>query len=169
MQLLPRNIDSIYPLPTSILIPSNLQIALLLSLRQSVDMDQTPSSNPSTYPRSVRSRQDRISGGQRKSRPPQQILDRSEQKNQRLTQETGVDATTSEKDVNSRLMRRYEHAPMSWYLDTFIAMPAIGIFIIKTQPVYPPLVKPPPRPPLHPQWHHHSNHKPTAASTSSAN
>ena len=34
-------------------------------------------------------------------------------------------------DVHSRLMKRYEDAPMSWYLITGIAMLAIGIFVVE--------------------------------------
>jgi len=34
-------------------------------------------------------------------------------------------------DVHSRLMRRYEDVPMTWYLLTFIAMLAIGIFVVE--------------------------------------
>ena len=39
-------------------------------------------------------------------------------------------------DVHSRLMRNYEDAPMSWYLATFVAMLAIGIFVVEYYPVY---------------------------------
>ena len=39
-------------------------------------------------------------------------------------------------DVHSRLMRNYEDAPISWYLATFVAMLAIGIFVVEYYPVY---------------------------------
>ena len=39
-------------------------------------------------------------------------------------------------DVHCRLMRRYEDAPMHWYLVTFIAMLAIGIFVVEYNPVH---------------------------------
>jgi OPT oligopeptide transporter protein len=34
-------------------------------------------------------------------------------------------------DVHSRLMKRYEDAPNSWYLGTFVVMIAIGIFVVE--------------------------------------
>ena len=37
----------------------------------------------------------------------------------------------SGQDVHSRLMKRYDDAPLSWYLITFIAMLAIGIFVVE--------------------------------------
>jgi OPT family small oligopeptide transporter len=39
-------------------------------------------------------------------------------------------------DVHIRLMRRYEDAPMHWYLITFIAMLAVGVFVVEYYPVY---------------------------------
>lgn len=39
-------------------------------------------------------------------------------------------------DVHCRLMRRYEDAPMYWYLATFVAMLAIGIFVVEYYPVH---------------------------------
>lgn len=39
-------------------------------------------------------------------------------------------------DIHSRLMRRYEDAPMVWYLATFVAMLAIGIFVVEYYPVH---------------------------------
>lgn len=39
-------------------------------------------------------------------------------------------------DVHMRLMRRYEEAPMSWYLSTFVLMIAVGIFVVEYYPVY---------------------------------
>ena len=39
-------------------------------------------------------------------------------------------------DIHMRLMKRYEDAPMLWYLMTFIAMLAIGIFVVEYYPVH---------------------------------
>ena len=39
-------------------------------------------------------------------------------------------------DVHNRLMRRYEDAPMTWYLLTFITMLATGIFVVTYYPIY---------------------------------
>ncbi|MCJ1243148.1 hypothetical protein MMC30_000345 [Trapelia coarctata] len=39
-------------------------------------------------------------------------------------------ATTTGEDIHSRLMQRYDDAPMIWYLMTFVAMLAIGIFVV---------------------------------------
>lgn len=42
----------------------------------------------------------------------------------------------SASNVHCRLMRRYEDTPVSWYLMTFLAMLAVGIFVIEYFPVY---------------------------------
>ena len=42
----------------------------------------------------------------------------------------------SHEDVHNRMMRRYEDAPLSWYLTIFVAMLAIGIFVVEYYPVY---------------------------------
>lgn len=39
-------------------------------------------------------------------------------------------------DVHNRLMRRYDDAPLSWYLATFAVMLAIGIFVVEYYPVH---------------------------------
>lgn len=39
--------------------------------------------------------------------------------------------TRAGEDVHSRLMQRYDDAPMTWYLATFVAMLAIGIFVVE--------------------------------------
>ncbi|MCJ1321673.1 hypothetical protein MMC15_007018 [Xylographa vitiligo] len=39
-------------------------------------------------------------------------------------------------DVHHRLMQRYEDAPASWYLFTFIAMLMIGVFLVEYYPVH---------------------------------
>ncbi|KAL8996061.1 MAG: hypothetical protein Q9169_004337 [Polycauliona sp. 2 TL-2023] len=50
--------------------------------------------------------------------------------------ETGIDTSMQGEDVHTRLMRRYDDAPASWYLMTFVAMLAIGIFVVEYYPVY---------------------------------
>lgn len=45
-------------------------------------------------------------------------------------------ATMSGEDVHCRLMDRYEDAPISWYIATFVTMLAIGIFVVEYYPVY---------------------------------
>lgn len=50
--------------------------------------------------------------------------------------EPDVNASLAGEDVHSRLMRRYEDAPMTWYLGTFVVMLAIGIFVVEYYPVY---------------------------------
>ena len=35
------------------------------------------------------------------------------------------------RDVHARLMDRYDDAPLSWYLLTFVAMLVIGIFVVE--------------------------------------
>ena len=49
----------------------------------------------------------------------------------RRDSETEVNNSMGGEDVHSRLMRRYEDVPMTWYLLTFIAMLAIGIFVVE--------------------------------------
>ncbi|KAL8725877.1 MAG: hypothetical protein Q9166_007074 [cf. Caloplaca sp. 2 TL-2023] len=50
--------------------------------------------------------------------------------------EAGIDTSMQGDDVHARLMRRYEDAPASWYLVTFVSMLAIGIFLVEYYPVY---------------------------------
>ena len=52
------------------------------------------------------------------------------------TEEPDSSVNMSREDVHNRLMRRYEDAPISWYLTTFVAMLAIGIFVVEYYPVY---------------------------------
>ena len=47
------------------------------------------------------------------------------------SEEPETTATMDGEDVHSRLMARYEDAPLSWYLLTFTAMLAIGIFVVE--------------------------------------
>ena len=42
----------------------------------------------------------------------------------------------SGEDVHNRMMRLYEDAPLIWYMATFVAMLAIGIFVVEYYPVY---------------------------------
>jgi OPT family small oligopeptide transporter len=44
---------------------------------------------------------------------------------------SNVDNIISQEDVHNRLMRRYEDAPLSWYLATFVIMLAVGIFVVE--------------------------------------
>ena len=50
--------------------------------------------------------------------------------------EPDMAANMSGADVHCRLMDRYEDAPISWYLMTFLAMLAIGIFVVEYYPTY---------------------------------
>lgn len=52
------------------------------------------------------------------------------------TAEPESTASMTGEDVHCRLMRRYEDAPITWYLATFVAMLAIGIFVVEYYPVY---------------------------------
>lgn len=42
----------------------------------------------------------------------------------------------TEEDVHNRLMRRYDDAPLTWYLMTFALMVVVGIFVVEYYPVY---------------------------------
>lgn len=50
--------------------------------------------------------------------------------------EAETSTSMSGDDVHCRLMARYEDAPVSWYLATFVVMTAIGIFVVEYYPVY---------------------------------
>lgn len=52
------------------------------------------------------------------------------------TNEPKTDGLMSGSDVHNRLMQHYEDAPLMWYLATFLAMLAIGIFVVEYYPVY---------------------------------
>lgn len=52
------------------------------------------------------------------------------------TNEPKVDGLMGGTDVHNRLMQRYEDAPLAWYLATFLAMLAVGIFVVEYYPVY---------------------------------
>ncbi|KAI0478980.1 OPT-domain-containing protein [Xylariaceae sp. FL0804] len=47
-----------------------------------------------------------------------------------------LDNLLSREDVHNRLMRRYNDAPIYWYLLTFVSMLAIGIFVVEYYPVH---------------------------------
>ncbi|KFY13271.1 hypothetical protein V491_06464 [Pseudogymnoascus sp. VKM F-3775] len=49
----------------------------------------------------------------------------------RASMDPGVEDTLNQEDVHNRLMRRYNDAPMWWYLATFVSMTAIGIFVVE--------------------------------------
>jgi OPT family small oligopeptide transporter len=55
---------------------------------------------------------------------------------QRQRETTTENLMSSGEDVHCRLMKRYEDAPMSWYLITFIAMLTTGIFVVEYYPVH---------------------------------
>lgn len=46
------------------------------------------------------------------------------------------DEVMDREDVHMRLMRRYEEAPTSWYLITFVTMTAVGMFVVEYYPIY---------------------------------
>ncbi len=50
--------------------------------------------------------------------------------------ESKYNRTRTDEDVHNRLMRRYEDAPLTWYLATFAITLAIGIFVVEYYPVY---------------------------------
>ncbi|MCJ1429660.1 hypothetical protein MMC29_007575, partial [Sticta canariensis] len=52
------------------------------------------------------------------------------------TKEPKTEGLMTDEDVHNRLMKRYEDAPLVWYLATFLATLAIGIFIVEYYPVY---------------------------------
>lgn len=52
------------------------------------------------------------------------------------TTEPDLSASMGGEDVHCRLMHRYEDAPMTWYLATFISMLAIGTFVVEYYPIY---------------------------------
>lgn len=51
-------------------------------------------------------------------------------------EDVGIETSMQAEDVHSRLMQHYEDVPISWYLATFLAMLAIGIFVVEYYPVY---------------------------------
>lgn len=50
--------------------------------------------------------------------------------------ELDLSPRVSGEDVHCRLMRRYEDAPIGWYLVTFVVTLAIGFFVVEYYPVY---------------------------------
>ncbi|KAL9582916.1 MAG: hypothetical protein Q9212_003016 [Teloschistes hypoglaucus] len=61
---------------------------------------------------------------------------RSNSKESDSSGEVGLDTSMSGDDVHARLMRRYEDAPASWYLATFLTMLAIGLFVVTYYPTH---------------------------------
>ncbi|SPN99606.1 related to sexual differentiation process protein isp4 [Cephalotrichum gorgonifer] len=49
---------------------------------------------------------------------------------------TSVEGMLGKEDVHSRLMKRYQDAPITWYLMTFVSMLAIGIFLVEYYPIH---------------------------------
>jgi OPT family small oligopeptide transporter len=52
------------------------------------------------------------------------------------TSEPDMEDLMNVEDVHNRLMRRYDDAPMSWYLLTGITMAAVGMFVVEYYPVH---------------------------------
>ena len=50
--------------------------------------------------------------------------------------EADTEHLMSGEDVHCRLMRRYEDAPLTWYLLTFVSMLAVGIFVVEYYPIH---------------------------------
>ncbi|CAG8951745.1 hypothetical protein HYFRA_00005547 [Hymenoscyphus fraxineus] len=50
--------------------------------------------------------------------------------------ESQADNIITQEDVHNRLMRRYQDAPIWWYLATFVSMTAVGIFVVEYYPVH---------------------------------
>ncbi|RYP41781.1 hypothetical protein DL767_000797 [Monosporascus sp. MG133] len=46
------------------------------------------------------------------------------------------DGLLTREDVHNRLMRRYQDAPITWYLITFVSMTAVGIFVVEYYPIH---------------------------------
>lgn len=51
-------------------------------------------------------------------------------------QRTPTETLRAGEDVHNRLMKRYEDVPSAWYAITFVAMLAIGIFVVEYYPVH---------------------------------
>ncbi|RDL31333.1 Uncharacterized protein BP5553_09542 [Venustampulla echinocandica] len=54
----------------------------------------------------------------------------------RPSRSDSTDNIISQEDVHNRLMRKYNDAPLSWYLVTFVTMTAVGIFVVEYYPVH---------------------------------
>jgi len=46
-------------------------------------------------------------------------------------QSSSISGSRAGEDVHYRLMQRYEDAPLSWYLMIFVAMLAVGVFVVE--------------------------------------
>ncbi|KAK7748606.1 hypothetical protein SLS53_000626 [Cytospora paraplurivora] len=49
---------------------------------------------------------------------------------------SGIDSLMNREDVHNRLMKRYDDAPITWYLLTFVTMLLVGIFVVEYYPVH---------------------------------
>ncbi|KAI9861904.1 MAG: hypothetical protein M1813_004972 [Trichoglossum hirsutum] len=56
---------------------------------------------------------------------------RRDSRRQSTSSNPGLDNLMGGEDVHCRLMRRYNDAPVSWYLITFAIMTAVGIFVVE--------------------------------------
>ncbi|CAM1511576.1 Fc.00g090890.m01.CDS01 [Cosmosporella sp. VM-42] len=80
---------------------------------------------------------ERVSGGPGEQLSRVSTDDNDDEEYRRMSTSTSnVDNLISREDVHSRLMKRYQDAPMSWYLITFLSMTAIGIFVVEYYPVH---------------------------------
>ena len=92
--------------------------------------------------RALAERSDKESNGHYQALPngdPQSTSNGNGVGNGRLSHEDENDLhglMSGKEDVHCRLMRRYEDAPMTWYLTTFVIMLAIGIFVVEYYPVH---------------------------------
>ncbi|TAQ90313.1 hypothetical protein B7494_g1357 [Chlorociboria aeruginascens] len=50
--------------------------------------------------------------------------------------DSNLDNIISQEDVHNRLMKRYDDAPLTWYILTFVTMTAVGIFVVEYYPVH---------------------------------
>ena len=49
---------------------------------------------------------------------------------------SGLEGLMNREDVHNRLMKRYNDAPITWYLITFVTMLMVGIFVVEYYPVH---------------------------------
>ncbi|ROW14593.1 hypothetical protein VPNG_03283 [Cytospora leucostoma] len=49
---------------------------------------------------------------------------------------SGFESLMNREDVHNRLMKRYDDAPITWYLLTFVTMLLVGIFVVEYYPVH---------------------------------
>lgn len=68
--------------------------------------------------------------------PIPETRSRTSVRRRRSSLEQEWDEQMDREDVHMRLMRRYEEAPTSWYLATFVVMTAVGMFVVEYYPIY---------------------------------